>query len=236
MRIFLVFLVFLLLSSCKKKESSPLQNIDNKIYLYVKNNEGTYTYESTSFDSDTIDFLPQGTKVELVEITNEFGSLDELEGLWAKVLYNKFEGFVFLPHMQSFPPLEIDSKNDRIFSCITYSTQEINQDNIDYFILKKDNTAEHLWINEKVLQQGLDVQYFKGNYEETKTQVLIHSKNDYEFYKYKDGFMLLLAEDWKKLEQDPNLLEKIEKEISNNSSDFKQSLWVCQKTDKIILD
>lgn len=235
MQIFFLFLVFLLIPYCKKKEPS-IQPSENKIFLYVKTNEGTYTYESASFDSETIDFLPQGTKVELVEITNEFGSLDELEGLWAKVFYNKFEGFVFLPHMRSFPPLEIDPKNDRIFSCITYSNWETNQDSIDYFILKKDNTAEHLWINEQVLRQGLEVQYFKGSYEETKTQVVIHSQKDYELYKYKDGFMLLLAEDWKKLVEDPILLEKVEQELSDNSSKFKQSLWVCQKTDKIILD
>ncbi len=231
MRTIVFTLIFILHLSCKKKEVPP-QPVDNKVYLYVKNNEGTYTYESTSFDSETIDFLPQGTKVELVEITNEYGSFDEQEGLWAKVLYNKFEGFVFLPHLQSFPPLELDSKSDRIFSCITYSNKETNQETIDYFILRKDNVAEHLWIDEQVLQQGLEVQYFKGNYEETRNQVFIHSKKDYELYKYKDGFMLLSKEDWNKLEKDPSILQKIE----SNAAELNQTLWVCQKTNQIILD
>ncbi|MCX7999401.1 MAG: hypothetical protein N3A69_10705 [Leptospiraceae bacterium] len=236
MKILLFTLILIFVYFCKDKQTSQ-KNIDNgKVYLYVKVNEGTYTYESTSFNSETIDFLPQGTKVELVEITNELGSLDQEEGLWAKVFYNKFEGFVFLPHMQTYPPLDIDFKNDRVFSCITYSNKENESDSIDYFIFKRENIVEHLWMDEKTLEQGLDVQYFKGSYEETNNQIVVHSKRDYELFKYENGFILLKEEDLKKIEQNPNLIKVLEKAEVDGSPLLKENIWVCQRTYKLILD
>jgi hypothetical protein len=39
------------------------------------------------------------------------------EGLWAKVLYDKFEGFVFMPFTQNYPPLNLNPNVARIYTC-----------------------------------------------------------------------------------------------------------------------
>jgi hypothetical protein len=79
------------------------------------------------------------------------------EGLWAKVLYDKFEGFVFMPFTQNYPPLNLNPNVDRIYTCITYSNQPIEFDSIDFFVFRKNLILQLFWINEEVLDEGLDI-------------------------------------------------------------------------------
>jgi hypothetical protein len=228
--------------SCKEKLDTPSQKdifSQNEEYLYVKEPKGAYMYQAPSPSAETIDLLPKGTKVVLVEVTDEFSSIGEMDGLWAKVFYDKFEGFIFMPETQSHPPLEINSKKDRIYTCITYSNQPLESDSIDHFIFRDNGVVEHLWIDDEVLNQGLDIRYYKGKYEETKEEIKVFSLKDYKFYKYQEGHVLLTEENLIRIQREPEIQKRLQKQLDlfdEKPVQVQETLWFCQKTKKLLLD
>lgn len=237
---FLCAILLSFLCTCKEKQDTDPKDsfAPNVEYLYVKEPKGIYMYQSPNPDAETIDFLPNGTKIVLVEVTDEFSSLGEKDGLWAKVFFNKFEGYVFMPDTQSHPKLDLKPR-DRIYTCVTYSNQPLEWDQIDHFILRENGVMEHLWIDEEVLNQGLDIRYFRGNYEETGEEVNIHSKKDFRFFKYQEGHVLLTEDNLRRIQREPEIQKRLEKQLNlfeEKPVKVQESLWFCQKTKKLMLD
>jgi len=239
LKIFLItVLIFLTFFSCTEKQEVNLTADLKKEHLYVKEPQGIYMYKAPNFDAETIQFLPKGTKLLLVEITDEFSTKGDLEGTWAKVFYNKFEGYVFLPQTQSYPEL-IFSQRDRIYTCITYLNYSLESTQIDHFILRENGIVEHLWVDEEVLKQGLDIRYMQGKYEENTEQVKIYTKKVYQFFKYENGYVLLTKENLEKIKKEPEIKKRLEEEIKLSDklkNKQKESFWFCQKTDKLVLE
>jgi hypothetical protein len=70
-----IFLYLLSFPSCKKKKYDDSTNLftynPNLGYLYVKESSGTTMYQLPTKDSPSIEHLPAGTRLELVEVTDE---------------------------------------------------------------------------------------------------------------------------------------------------------------------